>query len=178
MTKKNSKKEVWKDILGYEGVYQISSHGRVYSVRRDLYISVYEKNTYSYVSLSFKNKRKHIRLHKIVAQHFIPNPKNKPQINHINGKKNDNRVINLEWCTAKENSEHATKFGLRNMLRKMIVTSLKGRKKRTLHSTTELIKFFWPKVKDADQIREKRELIKKVLYTDKKILNGYKITVE
>lgn len=123
--------EKWKDIKGYEGLYQVSNLGRVKSLRRKVrtqkgsyYIKERElkicKDNIGYlvVGLTYKGKTKIIRLHRIIAEAFIPNPTNKPVINHINGIKNDNRIENLEWTTYKENSIHAIKTGLRQVTKK------------------------------------------------------------
>jgi len=117
--------EIWKDIQGYEGLYQISNLGRVKSFPRltnrgsGSYITKERilKNTlmtigYNRVELSINSERKFYSIHRLVAIHFIANPENKPQVNHINGIKHDNRIKNLEWCTAIENSRHAFKTGL------------------------------------------------------------------
>ena len=71
-------------------------------------------NGYVYIFLMKDNKRKNFRLHKLVAQTFIPNPNNLSQINHKDGNKQNNCVDNLEWCTCKENIQHAYKLGLAN----------------------------------------------------------------
>ena len=111
--------EEWRDIKGYEGLYQVSNEGRVKSLER--YVGgngrnqclklIKEKilggylNAYGYptVTLHGENGQKGHRIHRLVAEAFIPNPDNKPYIDHINTVRNDNRVENLRWCTQKEN---------------------------------------------------------------------------
>ena len=108
--------EIWKDIVGYDGLYQISNMGRVKSLERIArnnhkikekiltpnlnkggYLRVHlRKDNYSYTPL----------IHRLVAQAFLPNPNNKPQIDHINTNKTDNRVCNLRWTTASENMKN------------------------------------------------------------------------
>ncbi len=119
--------EIWKDISGYEGYYQISNKGNVRSLdrfdgvhdRQGTIIKPHMKhNGYLQVGLRKHNTRKWISIHRLVAIHFIENPDNKPQVNHIDGNKQNNNVENLEWVTAKENQNHATRIGLRNNIRK------------------------------------------------------------
>lgn len=110
--------EIWKDIQGYEGLYQVSNFGNVKSVKRmgtngGTLAKSYYKIGYEKTLLCKGNKRKTYKTHLLVAQAFIPNPENKPQINHIDGNKQNNCVDNLEWCSAKENMEHAIRTGLR-----------------------------------------------------------------
>lgn len=130
MTKEQSA-EIWKDIKGYEGLYQISSLGRVksyprkyYSYWRKTYINYNEKilkplirsknknNNYFYCDLYINKKSKHYNIHRLIAIAFIPNPDNKPCINHIDGNKQNNNISNLEWCTIEENNKHALNNGL------------------------------------------------------------------
>lgn len=98
-------KEIWKDIKGYEGLYQISNYGRVWSIRKQKYLKG-DKNSAGYlrVLLTAKNgKTKREFIHRLVALAFIPNPENKPQVNHIDANIENNKAENLEWNTSKEN---------------------------------------------------------------------------
>lgn len=101
--------EIWKDVKGYEGRYQVSNHGRVKSfLRGGLILSLQTKNGYSNVNL-FDNNRKMTTktVHRLVAIAFIPNPDNKPQVNHIDYNRKNNYISNLEWNTVQENSLHS-----------------------------------------------------------------------
>lgn len=122
-------------IYDYVGQYQISNLGNIRSLDRKIFCKVFTgngseringsrlikgqeikkhqcKNGYVSVCLLKNNKNKWHRVHRLVAKMFIPNLKNKPQVNHIDGIKTNNCVNNLEWCTAKENSQHSYKTGL------------------------------------------------------------------
>lgn len=102
--------EVWKDVTGYENHYMVSNKGRVRALGgitvRKILPKYKNKDGYMFVVLTQNKNQKCYKVHRLVAQEFIPNPENKPQVNHKNGIKADNSVENLEWCTAKENSEH------------------------------------------------------------------------
>lgn len=118
-------KEIWKDIPGYEGLYQASNLGKIKSLKKEkwnrfTYISSPERilsqsnsRGYSIVILTKGKKRKTIGTHRLVAQTFIPNPNNYPQVNHKDGNKQNNNVTNLEWCTASYNIKHAFDNGLK-----------------------------------------------------------------
>lgn len=117
--------EIWKDIKGYEGFYQVSNLGRVKSLERDVYhprgtiirhmeekilVQNIGKLGYAYVNLNLNGKRKTIKTHRLVAEAFIPNPENKPQVNHKDEVKSNNVVDNLEWCSAQENANYGTRI--------------------------------------------------------------------
>lgn len=101
---------MWKDIEGYEGLYQVSTLGRVKNSRTGRVLKVGKiGNGYLIVNLYKDGKRTNYKVHRLVAQAFIPNPQNKPQVNHIDEDKENNYVENLEWSTAKENNNHGTR---------------------------------------------------------------------
>lgn len=102
--------EVWKDIKEYEGLYQVSNFGRVKSLSRKNDIIMRPScGEYKRVNLRKNGKYKSFYVHRLVAQNFIPNLKNKPQVNHKDENKYNNCVNNLEWCTHIENMNYGTK---------------------------------------------------------------------
>ena len=121
--------EIWKDIPDYEGLYQVSNLGRIKRLehkRKNNLIntdSTYKEHIlkpakqtseYMYIVLCKNGKTKGFRVHRLVAQTFIPNPENKPQVNHIDTNKSNNNVNNLEWCSRSENMIHAYSHNLIN----------------------------------------------------------------
>jgi hypothetical protein len=119
--------EIWKDIPGYEGLYQVSNIGRVKSLKRTFFSGknlqirkTYEENIlaprfykkgYVYFGLSKDGVVKKLKAHRLVALAFIPNPENKPDIDHINTIPGDNRVSNLRWATKSENQRNVITLG-------------------------------------------------------------------
>jgi len=101
------------EIVGYSN-YLIYPDGKVSSKRfPDRYLKQgTRRGGYKYVTLCKDEKPKKYLVHRLVAEHYIPNPENKPLINHKNGIKTDNRIENLEWCTSSENNRHAHQMGL------------------------------------------------------------------
>lgn len=118
--------EIWKDVVGYEGLYKVSNLGQVRSLDRE--VKIKGNNTkikpgrilkpyliygYPVVILYDKNSRpKKGKVHRLVAIAFISNPENKPEVNHIDGIKTNSCINNLEWVTGNENKAHAVRLGL------------------------------------------------------------------
>lgn len=122
--------EIWNDIKGYEGKYKVSNLGRVKSKARKTKVGINNvkeilrgekilkplKLTKGYLGIKLYKDLvgKTIKIHRLVAEAFIPNTENKPQVNHIDGDKGNNKVNNLEWCNCKDNMEHSYEIGLRD----------------------------------------------------------------
>lgn len=118
--------EEWRDIKDFEGLYQISNYGRVKSLARyrKLYSKLiyvpeiirkngYDKNGYQILPLNRDSKKYTRKIHRLVAEAFIPNLENKPCIDHINCQIDDNRVDNLRWATIQENNKYCGDLGHR-----------------------------------------------------------------
>lgn len=154
-------KEVFRDVLGYEGLYQVSNYGRVKSLeRKNIFycglrkeylerptkekILNYNKSNRGYlqVCLTKDGKSKTYTVHRLVAKAFIPNLKNKKQVNHIDGNKENNNIDNLEWATSSENNKHAFRTGLNkpHNVRKVNQYDLKGNFIKQWNSITDFLK--------------------------------------
>jgi hypothetical protein len=107
--------EEWRDIEQFKGEYQISNFGRIRNYRTKKVLKNYI-NPEGYICNSLrhsKEERTHtVRVHRLIAEAFIPNPNNYPIINHIDGNKQNNNIENLEWCTAQHNIQHSFDNGL------------------------------------------------------------------
>ena len=104
--------EIWHDIEGYEGLYQISNKGRVKSLYKGserILKPRLNSSGYYFITLCNDSVSKQFQLHRLVAQAFIPNLYNKPQVNHLDENKLNNCVNNLEWVTAKDNNNYGTR---------------------------------------------------------------------
>lgn len=105
--------EKWKDIEGFKGLYQISNFGRVKSLKRKHVLKErilrarIDKKGYNHYALKKDSQTKECKAQRLVAEAFVPNPKNKTQVNHLDGNKINNYYKNLEWCTNSENQIHS-----------------------------------------------------------------------
>ena len=151
--------EIWKDIIGFEGNYQISNLGNIKSLNRTVkcnsgynnisgkILNQYNFKGYLKVRLTKNNEAKNYSVHRLVAKHFINNLERMPQVNHINGIKSDNRVENLEWCSIGDNLKHAWKTGLKTYTDKMRLSSKKnGIRKQVIDKNSGII---YNSLKDA-----------------------------
>lgn len=136
----NKDKQIWKSVTGYEGHYIISTNGIIKSINRvintnngfriiqgKILKTRINSDGYVEVRLTKKGKTTTTFIHILLAKAFIPNPFNKPEVNHINGNKKDNRVENLEWCTRLENMQHANRTGLIKRTYKQVIDKCTGR---------------------------------------------------
>ena len=171
--------EIWKDIEGYEGIYQISNYGRVKSLERWVKIGDNKRiiksgirtikinnSGYNIISLFKDGKEKTCLIHRLVAEAFIPNPENLPEINHKDENKTNNRVDNLEWCTHEYNTKHGTRIermGLKH--RKPVVQ---------LNANNEIIGIFDGAVSAGEKLNIDRRGISKCCRNPKLSLKGHR----
>ena len=164
----SDQEEIWKDIEGYDGKYQVSNLSRIKSFARDKKGIILNGSNNNNGYLTLKLDHKDYRVHRLIAMHFIPNPDNKPEINHKDGNKHNNLIENLEWVTREENLKHAEETGLnpRGENHPSYKGAILGFDKDGKHVIT---------LKDRKDIREKGfgvENIRKCLVGDRKTHKG------
>ena len=101
-------------ISGYEGQYSASKDGKIFSHKRNRFLNPVNLKGYKRVKLRDSNNNQKVSnklVHRLIAETFLDNPNNKLEVNHINNKRDDNRIENLEWCTREENNQHAWTYG-------------------------------------------------------------------
>lgn len=144
------KKEIWKPVKGYEKYYEVSSNGEVrrltkktnhkcgYAILKPMMLKQ-QKDRIGYlaITLQHNNVRKTFKVHRLVAEAFIPNPEGKVEVNHIDGNKQNNCVSNLEWVSHKENINHAVNNNLFNM-KTVFQYDLKGNLLKVWKSTMDI----------------------------------------
>lgn len=180
--------EEWRDIKGFEGYYQISSLGRIKSLKRliirrdgkpypqkECFLKP-SKNRKGYLTgqLSKDYKTTFYQVHRLVAEAFIPNVYNLPQVNHIDGNKENNSVDNLEWISNYDNMQHSIKTGLRDV--KEISNKMKTAKRREVLQYSiygEFIKH-WKSIKDVEtELKIPNQNIVKVCQGKRHTAGGY-----
>ena len=167
--------EIWKDISGYEGIYQISNLGRVKSIARKtknqygdvnriLKIKI-EKNGYARIGLFKDKKQKFFEVHRLVAQAFIPNTNHYPHVNHKDENKLNNNVENLEWCTPNYNNN----YGIRTLK-----SSITKQKKIAQYDLKGNLIKIWNSQKEAIEKLKISNHITDVCNNTRKTCGGYK----
>ncbi len=145
--------ELWKPVSGYEGLYEVSNHGRMRSLARNttsgkILSPVFTWQGYARVHLWKNGKAKYHAVHRIVAEAFIPNPEGKPMVNHIDENKSNNHAGNLEWVTHIENCYHGT--GIQRMSKALTNHPRKSKQVAMYTKDGEMICVF-PSLREAER---------------------------
>lgn len=173
--------EIWKDIYGYEGLYQVSNQGRIKSLpKKDGFYLTPERflqggisNNYRCVTLCKNGKQKSFSIHRLVAKAFVPNPDNLPQINHKDENKLNNRYDNLEWCTSAYNVNYG------NCISKRAKTQRDSKCQINNPASSVKIRCFennevYPSIREAErQLNIDGSCISKVCRGKRKQVGGY-----
>jgi hypothetical protein len=156
---KSMKKEQWKPIIKFEGLYEISSLGRIRSVSRknslvDRIMKIsYDNYGYAKTNLCKDGKMKFVRVHRLVAVAFVPNPTGRPHVNHIDGDKGNPVASNLEWVTRSENHKHAFLNGFQTVPTTKLTKELVMGIVKSTKGPTELAKIYGVTNRTICQIR-------------------------
>ena len=175
----------WKDIVGYENEYQINQFGEIRTLKDSPKLKKYDvlkpqiskRNGYVYQMLYKNGKEKLLRVHRLVAMAFLPNPNNLPQVNHKDGNKQNNSVDNLEWCEQSDNMKHAYKNGLQipsENQRKAIINTNKLKQKKVCQiKDGEIINTFSGISEASRQTKISISCISRCCNLKRKSTNGY-----
>ena len=175
----------WKDIVGYENEYQINQFGEIRTLKDSPKLKKYDvlkpqiskRNGYVYQMLYKNGKEKLLRVHRLVAMAFLPNPNNLPQVNHKDGNKQNNSVDNLEWCEQSYNMKHAYKNGLQipsENQRKAIINTNKLKQKKVCQiKYGEIINTFSGISEASRQTKISISCISRCCNLKRKSTNGY-----
>ena len=171
--------EDWKEIAGYEGLYAVSSFGRVRSLTKGLILKPVETKAKEYYQVSlYKNKeQKTHNIHRLVANAFIENPSNKKEVNHKDGDKLNNNASNLEWSTRSENVLHSYRLGLQTPKYKAALEMAVEARKRKINQYTldgSFVKTFESITAASKATGVTRQNISKVLCGERRNAGGFK----